>query len=122
VGTGTNSAFGGLRFPAPARDPFAEHAAQILQAAELAVARGESPSEMTLLITWDGSIRMIADSDWTLDSLALHHGARSAFRISRQGEHLRVDGRQDGRTLALQSTPSAAAARTLLGPAGFSNI
>jgi hypothetical protein len=37
---------------------------------------------MTILIAHDGGIRMFADSDWRLDSLAAHHGARAAYRIT----------------------------------------
>jgi hypothetical protein len=37
---------------------------------------------MTILIAHDGGIRMFADSDWGLDSLAAHYGAKAAYRVT----------------------------------------
>ena len=46
-----------------------DNAVEILDAAESAVRSGQAPSDMTILITQEGGIRMVADSDWPLDSL-----------------------------------------------------
>jgi hypothetical protein len=94
---------------------FAEHALQILDAAESASLHGESCSEMTILIGRDGGIRMVADSDWPLDSLALHHGAQSAYRVSEQKGSVRVEGREGSRTCLLESATPSRTARLLLG-------
>src|SRR5258706_8078935 len=82
---------------------FTEHAARLLEAAESASAHGESCSNMTILIANDGGIRMFADSDWPLDSLALHHGAEAAYRVSEERGSVRVAGRQGSRRCLLES-------------------
>jgi hypothetical protein len=95
---------------------FVEHARQIMEAAESASSRGETCSEMTILIGQDGAIRMIAESDWPLDSLAWHHGAKSAYRVSERRGAVRVEGREGSRTCVMQSTTPAETARLLLSP------
>jgi hypothetical protein len=85
-----------------------------MEAAESASSRGETCSEMTILIGQDGAIRMIAESDWPLDSLAWHHGAQSAYRVSERGGAVRVEGREGSRTCLMQSTAPAETARRLL--------
>ncbi len=82
---------------------FAEQAQSILDAAESAASRGEDGSEMTILIGQDGGIHLFADSDWPLDSLAIHHGARSAYRVTRRNGSVRVEGREGRRMCVMQS-------------------
>jgi hypothetical protein len=89
---------------------FAEQAESILQAAESA---GEA-SEMTILIGQNG-IRMIADSDWPLDSLLRHHGADTAYRVTERRGRVRVEGRQGLKRCLLESVGHTAIARALLG-------
>ena len=93
---------------------FAEQAHNILDAAESASGRGESPTEMTILIGQDGGIHMIAESDWPLDSLVWHHGAKTAYRVSEQHGSVRVEGREGSRTCLLESAKPAHVARMLL--------
>jgi hypothetical protein len=84
----------------------------ILEAAESA----GTCSNMTILLgTEGGSIHMIADSDWSLDSLTLHHGARTAYRVSGRGGAVRVEGREGMRTCLMESAQPAQIARILLG-------
>lgn len=85
---------------------FAEHAHQILDAAEAAAARGETCSEMTILIGHDGGIHMIANSDWPLDSLVLHHGARAVYRVAERNGNLTVEAREGRRRCLLESVPA----------------
>lgn len=99
---------------------FVDDAQQILDAAESASSLGESCSEMTILITAEGGIRMVADSDWPLDSLAFHHGARSAYRVSQSEGSVRVEGREGSKTCVLESAKPAHIARMLLAPVRFS--
>jgi len=94
---------------------FLENAQGLLEAAESATAHGETCSEMTILIGQDGAIQMIADSDWPLDSLAWHHGAKEAYRVTGDKGSVRVEGRQGSRTCVVQSPTPAQAARLLLG-------
>ena len=72
-------------------------------------------SEMTILIGPEGNIRMVADSDWTLELLARHHGAQSAYRVSEETGRIRVEGRDGMRRCVLESASLARTARLLLG-------
>ena len=93
---------------------FLDNAAQILEAAESAVQSGHTPTDMTILITAEGGIRMVADSDWPLDSLQAHHGARMAYRVSQNASHVRVEGRAGSRTCLFETAKPERAARLLL--------
>ncbi len=92
-----------------------EHAQEILATAEAAASHGETCSPMTILIGQDGAIQLMVDSDWPLDSLALHHGARSAFRVSTQRGVFKVEGREGARACVLESSTPARTARLMLG-------
>ena len=83
----------------------------ILEAAESA----GSCSNMTILISQEGGIQMIADSDWPLDSLSWHHGAKTAYRVSQQRGAVRVEGREGSRTCVMESAKPMQIARFLLG-------
>lgn len=85
-----------------------------MDAAESASSRGESCSEMTILIAPDGGLRLVADSDWPLDSLAWHHGAQTAYRVSEHRGSVRVEGREGSKTCVLESAKPAQIARLLL--------
>jgi hypothetical protein len=69
---------------------------------------------MTILITAEGGIRMVADSDWPLDSLQAHHGAKMAYRVSQSATVVRVEGRADSRTCLFETAKPERAARLLL--------
>ena len=92
---------------------FVDNAMQILNAAESAAESGHTPSEMTILMTPQG-IRMIADSDWPLESLQLHHGAEMAYRVSLSAIIVRVEGRAGSRTCLFETAKPEQAARALL--------
>ena len=87
-----------------------------MEAAESALRSGADVNPMTILISADGGIRMIAGSDWQLDSLAAHHGADMAFRIAPSRAGVRVEGRAKGRSCVLETVRPATVARLLLGP------
>ncbi len=93
---------------------FVDNAMQILDAAESAVQSGQTPTDMTILITSEGGIHMVANSDWPLDSLQLHHGARMAYRVSQNASHVRVEGRAGSRTCLFETAKPERAARLLL--------
>ena len=94
---------------------FLDNAREIMEAAESASAQGQTCSEMTILIGQDGAIRMLADSDWPLDSLAWHHGAKSSYRVSQRRGAVCVEGREGPRTCVMHSVSPAETARRLLG-------
>ena len=96
---------------------FLDDAASILEAAE-AVAESSNPSNVTILITPQGGIHMLSDSDWPLASLEAHHGARTAYRVSQASGHVTVEGRCGNQRCRLESEhPQAVARRLLAGPA-----
>jgi hypothetical protein len=88
---------------------FVDHAQNILDAAESA----GSCSAMTILMGPTG-IRLIADSDWPLDSLLSHHGANTAYRVTENRGAVRVEGREGSRRCVLESVSPATTARLLL--------
>jgi hypothetical protein len=92
----------------------AEQAQDLLDAATAAAARGECCTDMAILIGNDGSIRMCAESDWPLDSLAREHGARAAYRVTGRDGAVRVEGREGMRRCLLESRSPNAIARLLL--------
>lgn len=96
---------------------FYDNAVRILDTAESAAKAGHTPSEMTILITPEGGIRMVADSDWPLDSLQAHHGAKMVYRVSQRASTVRVEGRADSRTCLFETAKPERAARLLLNHA-----
>src|SRR5207302_11352984 len=61
--------------------------------------------EVSILIGHDGAIRMLLDSDWPLETLHSHHGARAAYRVRRSGGQVRVEGKSATTRCLLQSEP-----------------
>ena len=94
---------------------FVENAVKLLGAAENAIESGHVPTDMTILISPQGGIHMVANSDWPLDSLQAYHGASTAYRVSRQNEKVRIDGREGARTCRFESEDTQLAARLILG-------
>jgi hypothetical protein len=86
-----------------------------MHAAESASEAGNSPTDMAILISSQGSIRMVANSDWPLESLKAYHGSQTAYRVSKQNDKVRLDGREDGRTVTFESENPKTAARLILG-------
>src|SRR4026209_699139 len=86
-----------LRFPEnpPARSDkqlesgFLQDAEGILETAQTSA----SHTDFTILISPEGGIHMLADSDWPLESLARHHGARTLYRVSSHSGRVSVEGR-----------------------------
>jgi len=93
---------------------FSEQARKILDAAESASRSGQACSDMTILIGPEGNIRMVADSDWPLDSLIRHHGAKSGYRVSEKTGSISVDAREGTRRCRLESVTPSHVARLLL--------
>ena len=95
---------------------FADNAVRILEAAEGVAQSGHAPSDMTILIAPEGGIRVVADSDWPLESLLMHHGAQMAYRVSERESMVRVEGRAGSRTCLFETARPERAARLLLNP------
>jgi hypothetical protein len=91
-----------------------DNAAKILEAAECAAASGLTTSEWTILIGARGGISLVADSDWSLDSLQLDRGAEMAYRVSRQADRVRLEGRAGDQRCQIETVQHGKAARRLL--------
>lgn len=101
-------------------DEFLANAGQLLESARAAGgaegtggAQGGMP--LAILIGQDGSIRAVSGSDWPLESLAREHGARMAYRISRSGRTVRVEGRHGMRRCLLEAEAPAHGAQQRAG-------
>jgi hypothetical protein len=94
---------------------FLENAGRIFETASSTAAGSELESgNLSIVIAQDGAIRLMMGSDWPLESLQAHHGAKAAYRVTRSGSQVRVDGRSRTGSCRLQSEPPALVARRLL--------
>ncbi len=96
---------------------FFENARKIFETAEAAVRAGETPSDVTILVGNDGGLQVLADSDWPLDSLLAHRGARMAYRVGARGGRALLEGRSGFESCRLESAGRAREA--LWGPAAM---
>jgi hypothetical protein len=95
-------------------DELLANAKNILEAAGAATNSGCPPSDMTILIDFDGTIHIFTGSDWSLESLEAHHGARMAYRVTGSSGRIRVEGRSRSRSCILQTEAPRHAAYSLL--------
>jgi hypothetical protein len=93
---------------------FLENADRIFETAASAAGAEPESGNLAIVIGQDGAIRMLMGSDWPLDSLQAHHGARAAYRVSRIGSQVRVEGKSRTESCLLQSEPISSVARRLL--------
>ena len=93
---------------------FLDDAAGIFDVAQSAT-DGGAGSGITILVGVEGGIRMLADSDWPLASLAEQHGASAVYRVHNTEGIVTVDGRSGGRICRLAGEKPALVARGLLG-------
>ena len=100
---------------------FLDNVKEILQTAEAARQPGQPASDLTILYRPDGGIFFLSDCDWPLDRLASDRGAKELYRVSQNGDRLRVDALAGYLSCRLESTsPSGVARRLLGGPALYS--
>lgn len=83
----------GDKFRMLQNQPFHEQLECVFEAASQAVEGGAIATDTVLLIGHEGQVRILQHSDWTLASLAAHHGAARAYRVTRRGEEVRVAAR-----------------------------
>jgi hypothetical protein len=99
---------------------FLEDAEAILNAAETATEATSDPTNFTILISPEGGIHMLADSDWPLASLEAHHGARTLYRVSQASGRIAVEGRSGNHRCHVEAEhPQAVARRLLAGPVPY---
>lgn len=94
---------------------FWDNANKLMESAVTAVQGGFASSEpMTVLISQEGGIHIVSESDWPLDRLAEHRGARMAYRVSHQNGRVAVDGIHGSTQCHLETESTANIARTIL--------
>jgi len=75
---------------------------------------GSVPSDLTILISAEGGIHMVADSDWPLESLRQFHGSTAAYRVRPLEDKVRVEGRAGSQSCVFETEKPTTAARFLL--------
>ena len=93
---------------------FLANAERIFETAASADSAELQSGDLAILIGQDGAIRMLMGTDWPLDSLQAHHGATAAYRVSRSGVQVRVEGKSRTGSCLLQSEPVSSIAKRLL--------
>jgi hypothetical protein len=101
------------------QDAFLENAASIYAAAESTARAGYEVTEMTILVRSDGGVRLVAGSDWPLESLRLHHGADMAYRVKQDERKISVDCRTGSRNCRIEAGETEGAARRMLSGAAL---
>ena len=89
---------------------FLSDAEQIFAAAGMA-----ADPDISILIHGRGGIHMVAGKgDWPLESLLAESGAAAAYRVSRNGGQLLLEGRSKSESCVLRKKTSASVLRDLL--------
>ncbi|HWB83342.1 MAG TPA: hypothetical protein VG675_04325 [Bryobacteraceae bacterium] len=68
---------------------------------------GSEECELDILVSREGGIRVISGSDWALEMLRQHHGAETAYRVTRHSGHVRLEARSAEQSCELRSMPPA---------------
>lgn len=94
---------------------FWDNANKLMESAVTAVQSGFSSSDpMTVLISQEGGIHVVAQNDWPLERLAEHRGARMAYRVTNVNGRVAVDGIHGTTQVHMETEPTANIARTIL--------
>jgi hypothetical protein len=75
---------------------------------------GPEDCDLAILVSGDGGIHMVAESDWGLEPLRVRHGATTAYRIARHGGRVRLEARSAGHLPVLRSDPRGHPARATI--------
>lgn len=95
-------------------------AESIFETAQQSSLAGSPDCDLAILIGPEGGIHMLEASGWALSTLLAHHGAQTAYRVTREYGGVRVEGRSGGQTCVLRSEAPADTARRLLsGPFAY---
>jgi hypothetical protein len=93
---------------------FWEDAEGIFETARGAAQSGSPDCDLAILIGPQGEIHMLEAAGWALAGLLAEHGAKTAYRVTRERGQVWLEGRSGGDTCLLRSESPAAAARHLL--------
>src|ERR1019366_1148947 len=76
-------------------DTFLENAQRIFEVAR--AASSEEPQDFVLLVKPDGGLHFVMESPCSIEGAAAYGGAQSAYRVTRSGDGIRVQGQRAGR-------------------------
>lgn len=93
---------------------FLDNARNILTAAENVYFSTGTLEQTSILIAPEGAVRVVSGSDWSLESLRVHHGARMAYRVSQRDGRVQLEGRAGSRTCLFEAEKPDGAAGLLL--------
>ncbi|HVN04282.1 MAG TPA: hypothetical protein VMT86_07675 [Bryobacteraceae bacterium] len=95
-------------------------AESIFETARQAERTGLPDADLAILIGPQGGIHMLPAAGWSLAGLLAEHGARTAYRVTREDGAVRLEGRSGPHTCLLRSASSREIARELLsGPYAY---
>jgi len=83
-----------------------KNAESIFEAAQSAAewtASTDHATNWSILVSHDGAIHMVADSDWSLEALRMQNTATSAYRIHRTHRGVTVEARSGSQKCVLES-------------------
>jgi hypothetical protein len=100
---------------------FLHNAERIFDTAARAEAVELESGDLSIVIAQNGAIRLLMGSDWPLHSLQAQHGG-AAYRVSRRGAQVRVEGKSRSGSCLLQSEPVQSVARRLLADPWHSQV
>jgi hypothetical protein len=90
-------------------------AENLFETARQASRSGSPDCDWAILIVPQVEIHMQDATGWALPSLQIQQGARTAYRVTREGGRVRLEGRHGSETCLLGCESPAVAARHLLG-------
>ena len=59
--------------------------------------------QFSVLVGTEGGIYMVYESDWGLEPLRQHHGARAAYRVTRSAGSVALEGRSAGASCRMEA-------------------
>jgi hypothetical protein len=96
-------------------DGLIENARRMLEAATAADRAGRPVTTYAVYLTGQGGFQMVAGVEEPLAASRAARGARAAWRITRQGGNLCVEGEGEGARCRLETASANRAAACLLG-------
>jgi hypothetical protein len=82
-----------------------KHAENLYAVAEAAAGPGAGAQELAILVRADGGLHVVQAEGWSLAQIAEHHGVRTAYRVSRKGTAVRVEGTMGTQSCLLEGRP-----------------
>ena len=81
-------------------DDFLENAQRIFDVAQADAS--DAPSQFALLVRDDGGLHFIMESPVSIEGASACAGARTAYRVTRSAQSVRVEGRRGGKDCVIE--------------------